>query len=44
MVKNAPPPPAKINGVLAGRVWVLNGAQLEPRDLRIGRSDGRIPR
>lgn len=35
-------PPAKQNGVLMGRVWVLSGKQLEPRDLHIGRSDGHL--
>jgi HlyD family secretion protein len=42
MAKGAPPPPAKHNGELVGRVWVLNGVQAQARDLRVGRSDGRM--
>jgi HlyD family secretion protein len=29
-------------GELVGRVWVLEGDKPEPRDLKIGRSDGRV--
>jgi HlyD family secretion protein len=36
------PPPSKENGVLTGRVWVMTIAGLEPRDLRLGRSDGHM--
>ena len=41
--KDASPPPLEpaTNGELKGRVWVLEGRIPAPRDLRIGRSDGR---
>jgi HlyD family secretion protein len=43
IVGAAPPPPARRNdGQMMGRVWVLNGLKPEPRDLRVGRSDGHM--
>jgi HlyD family secretion protein len=38
----APPPTKPAEGHLTGRVWVLAGLKPEPRDLRIGRSDGHM--
>ncbi len=35
------PPPKGTNGELKGRVWVLEEGKPAPRDLTIGRSDGR---
>ena len=29
------------NGSVSGRVWVLSGEKVEPRDLKLGRTDGR---
>lgn len=40
--RGASPPPPKRNGELAGRVWLVSGETLTPRDIRIGRSDGRM--
>jgi HlyD family secretion protein len=37
----APPLKPGTNGQIAGRVWVLNGQKLEPRDLKLGHTDGR---
>jgi HlyD family secretion protein len=37
----APPLPPASNGEMVGRVWVLEGNKPVPRDLKIGRSDGR---
>ena len=41
--KDASPPAleAAMNGELKGRVWILDGRMPVPRDLTIGRSDGR---
>jgi HlyD family secretion protein len=41
--KDASPPAleAAMNGELKGRVWILDGSMPVPRDLTIGRSDGR---
>jgi HlyD family secretion protein len=41
--KDASPPPLEpaTNGELKGRVWVMDGRMPVPRDLKIGRSDGR---
>ena len=38
---SAPPVPQQKNGELAGRVWVLVADKPEPRDVKLGRSDGR---
>ena len=38
---SVPPLQAARNGELMGRVWVLEGNRPVPRDLRIGRNDGR---
>jgi HlyD family secretion protein len=38
---SAPPLVPANNGELVGRVWVMENAKPVPRDLRIGRSDGR---
>jgi HlyD family secretion protein len=38
---NAAPLAQPGNGELAGRVWVLNANAPAPRDLKIGRTDGR---
>ena len=38
---SAPPLVPSNNGELVGRVWVLENGKPVPRDLRIGRSDGR---
>jgi HlyD family secretion protein len=39
----APPATPRSNeGQMMGRVWVLSGAKPEPRDLRIGRTDGHM--
>lgn len=37
-----PPPPPKRNGEIVGRVWLMGPAGLTPRDIRTGRSDGRM--
>lgn len=37
----APPPPAALNGINAGRVWKQEGKKLVPHDLRLGATDGR---
>jgi multidrug efflux pump subunit AcrA (membrane-fusion protein) len=37
----APPLVPSNNGELVGRVWVLENSKPVPRDLRIGRNDGR---
>ena len=37
---SAPPLIPATNGQPLGRVWVLNGAKLEARDVKIGHSDG----
>jgi HlyD family secretion protein len=38
----APPPPAQLNGVNAGRVWTQDGkGGLVPHDIRLGATDGR---
>jgi HlyD family secretion protein len=43
VIGTAPPPPARRNdGQMMGRVWVLSGLKPEPRDLRVGRSDGHM--
>jgi HlyD family secretion protein len=42
IAKTAPPPPHPRNGEQLGRVWVMSGETLEARDLRIGRTDGRM--
>ena len=39
--KNAPPTPAALNGINAGRVWTEDGKTLKPHDLRLGATDGR---
>ncbi len=36
----APKPPAPVNGVTWGRVWVLKAGVLSARDLKLGASDG----
>jgi HlyD family secretion protein len=42
-IKNAAPaPPATLNGINAGRVWVQEGGTLKPHDLKLGASDGRM--
>ncbi len=38
----APPLARATNGELVGRVWVLEEAKPVPRDLKIGRSDGKL--
>jgi HlyD family secretion protein len=38
---SVPPLPQQKNGELTGRVWVLEGDKPVPRDLKVGRSDGR---
>jgi HlyD family secretion protein len=38
---SAPPLVPSNNGELVGRVWVLENSKPSPRDLRIGRNDGR---
>ena len=42
IVKIAPPLPHPRNGEQLGRVWVMTGTVMEARDLRIGRTDGRM--
>jgi len=40
-VKNgAPSVPPALNGINAGRVWVMEGSKLMPHDIRLGSSDG----
>lgn len=41
-VPKPPATPALPNGVVGGRVWVLAKGKPEPRDLVIGRTDGRV--
>ena len=36
----APKPPAPVNGVSWGRVWLLTAGKLSARDLKLGASDG----
>ncbi|MBU6472656.1 MAG: efflux RND transporter periplasmic adaptor subunit, partial [Alphaproteobacteria bacterium] len=36
----APTPPAPVNGVSWGRVWMLKAGKLAPHDLKLGASDG----
>ena len=38
----APPQPVPQNGVNWGRVWVEDGSVLEPRDVKLGPSDGKL--
>ncbi|MEI9995932.1 MAG: efflux RND transporter periplasmic adaptor subunit [Rhizomicrobium sp.] len=38
----APPAPTPQNGASVGRVWVLDGGKLSPRDVKLGPSDGRF--
>jgi HlyD family secretion protein len=38
----APPQPMPQNGVNWGRVWIAEGRNLVPRDLKLGASDGRL--
>jgi HlyD family secretion protein len=38
---SAPPLAPATNGEAVGRVWVMDGGKPAPRDIRIGRSDGR---
>lgn len=38
----APPLAPSTNGALVGRVWVLQSEKPEPRDLTLGRTDGRL--
>jgi HlyD family secretion protein len=40
----APPQPVPQNGINWGRVWVLQGKTLVPRDIKLGPSDGRQTR
>ena len=42
LVPTPPPMPPKRNGELAGRVWLVTPAGLAARDIRIGRTDGRM--
>jgi HlyD family secretion protein len=39
--RNASPPPANANGNSSGRVWVRDGRNLAPRDLKLGPTNGR---
>jgi HlyD family secretion protein len=39
---SAPPLQRATNGQAVGRVWVLENGKPSPRDLRIGRTDGRV--
>jgi HlyD family secretion protein len=40
-IKNAAPPaPATMNGINAGRVWVQEGKTLKPHDVKLGPTDG----
>lgn len=40
-VKNAAPPiPPALNGINAGRVWILDGKKLAAHDIRLGATDG----
>jgi len=35
-------PPETMNGINAGRVWIVDGKTLAPHDVRLGASDGRM--
>lgn len=36
----APPVPPALNGINAGRVWIMEGKKLVPHDIRLGATDG----
>jgi multidrug efflux pump subunit AcrA (membrane-fusion protein) len=36
----APAVPPALNGINAGRVWIMEGKKLVPHDIRLGATDG----